>query len=89
MGKDFTPLRLNGATQKQIEDVYKRLKTKEVVEATREEWFYKRNLPTSFLIDDIEIGDGRGTKESVVRFKNGEWIVFGGVVKIETILRVK
>lgn len=87
MGKDYIPLKQNGATQQQIDDVYKRLKTKEVIEASREEWFYKKNLPTSRLIQEIEVGDGKGTKESIVKFDNNEYIVFGGVVKIETILK--
>lgn len=87
MGKDYIPLRVNGATQEQIDDVYKRLKTKSVVSATYEEWFFKKNLPKSSFISDIEVGNPITTRESIVRFNDGTFIAFDGVVKIETILR--
>jgi hypothetical protein len=85
MGKDFTPLRPNGASQKQIENVYSRLRQKEVIEASNEAYFNKI-LPDASAILDIEIGYG-STRESIVRFKDGGFVVFKGIVKVMTILK--
>ena len=81
---DFIPLRTNGASQEQIEDVFQRLKKKEVIEASFEKYFQK--LPNADFISDIEIGD-MNTKKSVVRFKDDSFAVFDGVVKFKTILK--
>ena len=85
MGKDYTPLRQNGASQEQIKAVYEKLKKKEVVEGSTLDYFEKK-LPSSFLIDDIEIGYG-GTRESIVSFKDNTFVVFLGVIDINKILR--
>lgn len=84
MGKSFISLIQNGASQNQIIDTFNRLKKKEVIEASFEKYF-KKDLPSEDQIDEINIGVD-GTKESVVYFKDGTFVVFNGVVRQATII---
>ena len=84
MGKDFISFKQNGASQNQFIDTYNRLKKKEVIEGSYEKYF-KKDLPSVSLIDDINIGVD-GTKESVVYFKDGSFVVFNGTVRQTTII---
>lgn len=84
MGKDFLPLRVNGATDSQIWDVYHRLKNKPVIEASKQQYFHKKHIPPVHAVEEIEIGEG-STKQSVIRFTDGNWVVFEGKVRLSTI----
>jgi hypothetical protein len=77
-------MRANGATQAQIADVYSRLKTHQVKEASDLQAFY-RKFPPAADIDDIEIGDD--VNESFVRFNDRRFIVFRGRVRLETVIK--
>lgn len=85
MGGSYVGLRMNGASDAQIADVYARLRSREVLEASEISWFNKQDLPPASEVSEIEIGTD--VRESVVRFSDGRFVVFKGVVRFDTILK--
>jgi hypothetical protein len=80
MGKDYVPMRQNGASFEQIRSAFAKLKKRSVVEASSED-FFRKKLPDASFISEIELGD-KFTKESIVRFKDGGFVVFKGSLDI-------
>lgn len=80
MGKDFIPLGINHiGKEKAIRKLYK---AKFVESASKEEYFHK--LPNKDEIAEVEIGSS-GTKESVFRLKNGDFIEVNKTMKLNKI----
>jgi len=78
MGKDYTPIKLNGLS---LEDAYKKLfsGTYEIIEASEERYFFR--IPEFREVDEIEVGYA-GTKESVIRLNDGGFAVVNKTIKI-------
>lgn len=75
MGKDYTPIRLNGLD---LRNAYNKIfsGTYEVIEASEERYFFR--IPQ---FHDIEVGFA-GTKESIIRLNDGGFVVVNKTIKI-------
>jgi hypothetical protein len=77
MGKDFVPLKRNHLpTENAIKKLYWAGKVRS---ASKESYFYV--LPDVKEIDEVELGSS-GTKESVFRFKNGDFVEVEGTIRV-------
>jgi hypothetical protein len=86
MGYSYIGLKANGATQEQIFYAFTKLRSHKIIEASSE-IYVSGYLPyiSADQIEEIEIGDD--VNETIVRFRDGGFIVFKGKIKIGTILK--
>ena len=78
MGSDFVLVRANGFD---IKKAFNILKQKEVVESSFNMNFINLNKQVDVsAISEIEIGQS-GTKESIIRFYDGNFIVVNGTIR--------
>ena len=78
MGKDYTPIKLNGMDLKIAFNILFS-GTYEITEASDEKFF--RRIPSFHEIEEIEVGYA-GTKESIIRLKDGGFVVVDKTIKI-------
>jgi hypothetical protein len=83
MGKDFIPLGYNHIDKE--EAIKKLYKKKFVTSASKIEYFNR--LPNKNNISEIEIGSS-GTKESIFRLKNGNFIEVNRTLQINKLKKV-
>lgn len=76
MGKDYTPIKLNGMDLKAF---YKKIRGNEVIEASELKYF--NVIPTFNAVEEIEIGTN-GTKECIIRLKDEGFAVVKGTLKL-------
>ena len=78
MGKDYTPIKLNGMD---LKSAFNRLfsGTYDIIEASDEKFF--RRIPSFNEIEEIEVGYA-GTKESIIRLKDGGFVVIDKTINI-------
>jgi len=77
MGKDYTPLKLNGYDLKKA---YDKIKGFPICEAENIKDFYK--IPTLDRIEEIEIGD-KATATICLRLKDGSFCVLDKTIDIK------
>ena len=83
MGKDFIPLRRNHIDDQ--EAIKKLYKPSLVTSASKEEYFEK--LPEKSQIDEVEVGSS-GTRESIFRLKDGDFIEVNRTVNVKKLKKV-
>lgn len=78
MGKDYTPIKLNGLD---LEDTYNKIFSGQyrVISASEERYFFR--IPSLREVDEIEVGYA-GTKESIIRLNDGGFVVVNKTIKI-------
>jgi len=81
MGKDYTPIKLNNLNLKKA---YSLLLKKRVIEASSLQLFNIKSIGSIpfYQIKEIEIGT-EGTKETIVRIKENDFIVLNGTIELE------